>query len=364
LLSIGLDVGGANTKVVVCTSEDKGEVNPGDLSLEITSAESSYFPFWQELDGFPKFLSALLEARLSLPHATGATMTAELADCFATKREGVEFILSSIAELDPAALVLLNSGMTVSIKKGLASPLEVAAGNWAAPAMLLGTLLPECIFIDVGSTTTDIIPISGSRPKVSNPTDTGRLQNGELVYTGALRTNVATVVDEIVLDGHPTPLASELFATTGDVNLLLGLIAQEDYKVPTSDGGEATREGAMRRLARTVCSDLESLSPAEITQMAQQMYTAQVSKVARSIEGIMSRQGFDADVPCIVAGIGRPSLAEPAARAAGLRTTTPFHDHLQSFLDVRYAGRDEDVSIMAPAASLSLLLAMGRVSCG
>ena len=48
--------------------------------------------------------------------------------------------------------------------------------------------------MDVGSTTTDIIPIIDGRVAVRGQTDTDRLRSGELVYTGSLRTPVCALV--------------------------------------------------------------------------------------------------------------------------------------------------------------------------
>ena len=47
-------------------------------------------------------------------------------------------------------------------------------------------------------------------------TDVERLLAGELVYTGALRTNVAAVLSHVPLGGKPCPVSSELFAISAD----------------------------------------------------------------------------------------------------------------------------------------------------
>src|SRR6185503_8193489 len=75
-----------------------------------------------------------------------------------------------------------------SADQARADPLRVAAANWAATAHLVAKTTPTCVLIDIGSTTTDIIPIIDGRVAVSGRTDPDRLASGELVYTGALRT--------------------------------------------------------------------------------------------------------------------------------------------------------------------------------
>ncbi len=337
-------------------------VNGPDLIIE--RVESHYFPFWQESQMFPSFLEKLLRPYLSQPHRTVATTTAELADCFSTKREGVKFVLSVLSKLDYSAKVLLSSGEIVVIEEGLANPLLIAAANWVAPVSLLSQYLPDAIFIDSGSTTTDITPISGGRHTISDPTDRGRLTNSQLVYSGTQRTNVATIVDHVVIDGQSVDIASENFATMADVNLILGLITQKDFTGPPSDGGEISREGAMRRLSRIICSDLESVSEREILEMARYIRDAQVSKISKNLVNLLDQNCFDARVPCIVAGSGRSTLAEPAARDAGLTNIQAFHEYLQKTIRVHCKCRVEKVSSCAPAVSLSLLPSEEDIPCG
>src|SRR6202030_2937868 len=112
------------------------------------------------------------------------------------------------------------------------------------------------LLIDVGSTTTDVIPLSGGRAVPRGVTDAARLQTSELVYTGARRTPVCALVHEGV--------AAELFATTLDVYLTLGAFA-EDSSTDTADGRPATRPRAHARLARMRGGDAEPC-PAALTR--------------------------------------------------------------------------------------------------
>ncbi len=287
-----------------------------------------------------------------------------MADCFHTKRQGVRFVLSAVARVDPSAVFLLSTGKLAQLPEAISKPLKVAAANWVAPVLLLGPLLPDCIIIDAGSTTTDIIPISHGKHQVKDPTDMGRLANQELVYTGALRTNVATLVDHVRLHGRDLGVSSESFATTADVNLILGLISPKDFTVPTSDGGPKTKNGAMRRLSRVICADTDSLSQKDIICIARYIHAAQIKKVSRHIKLVASRYPHPSDLPCVLAGIGMFALAEPAARAAGLRHLRPFHSVLETELHLTFRRRAKDISANAPAASLALAGALGDLPCG
>ena len=123
-------------------------------------------------------------------------------------------------------------------------PLDFAAANWVATALWLAQQVPDCLLVDIGSTTCDIIPILGGRLTVEGRTDLDRLQAGELVYTGAVRTNTAAIVQAVPVRGRLCPVSSEYFAISGDVHLVLSHISPDDYGCPTPDGRPATPGGA------------------------------------------------------------------------------------------------------------------------
>src|SRR5438445_198069 len=78
------------------------------------------------------------------------------------------------------------------------------------------------LLIDIGSTTTDLIPMDRGTVAARGRSDTERLQAGELVYAGIRRTPLCALATELPFRGIPTGLAAELFASTLDVYLTLG----------------------------------------------------------------------------------------------------------------------------------------------
>src|SRR5436309_2609883 len=252
---LGWDVGGVNTKVA--------------RVVQGTVAAAHAQPY--EIQRDPTALGSLL-ARLAAEQgaATGAahavTMTAELSQMFRTKREGVRFVLDAVTDAFPQAdvRVYATDGRFLSVAAARVEPLAVAAANWAATAHLVAQSFSEAILIDTGTTTTDIIPIAGGRVAARGRTDHERLREGELVYTGALRTPAEAIAHTVVLHGAPIGVSAEGFALAGDVHLWLGNLAPEDYTVPTPDGRPATRQFAGERLARVICADRELLDEAAI----------------------------------------------------------------------------------------------------
>jgi (4-(4-[2-(gamma-L-glutamylamino)ethyl]phenoxymethyl)furan-2-yl)methanamine synthase len=220
-------------------------------------------------------------------------------------------------------------------------PLAVAAANWAATARLVARTRPECLLIDVGSTTTDVIPIVGGEPAAIGCTDLDRLREGELVYTGALRTPAEAIASTVPVHGRSSGVSAEGFALAGDVHVWRGQLNPADYSVPTPDGRPTTRPFAGERLARFVCADREMLDESAITGIADSLWDAQVTRIRAALERVLER--IPALELAVVTGLG-DFLAAEAARRAGRRVT-----HLSHALGP--AARH------APAAAVALLLA-------
>src|SRR5205085_2301290 len=208
------------------------------------------------------------------------TMTAELSDEFATKREGVAFVLDAVAAaVDAPVLALTTAGELVDLDEARSRPLDIAAANWVASALAVGRWHPDALMIDVGSTTADVIPIAGRRVAATGRTDLDRLLAGELVYTGALRTNLAAVAARVPVRGGWSPVASELFAISADVHLILGHLTPEAYICPTPDRRPASLACARERVARLVCADSEQLATHEVDAVAAYLHSEQVRQV-------------------------------------------------------------------------------------
>jgi probable H4MPT-linked C1 transfer pathway protein len=174
-----------------------------------------------------------------------------------------------------------------------------------ATALAVAEEHPDALLIDVGSTTADLIPIAGGRIAASGRNDLERLLAGELVYTGALRTNLAAITPRVPVRGGWCPVASELFAISGDVHLVLGLV--ETYDGPTPDARPATVEFARERIARLVCSDVDQLDDAEIDAIAAYVHGEQVRQIAEAA-------GRQSEALVVAAGTGAFLAREVAAR--------------------------------------------------
>jgi probable H4MPT-linked C1 transfer pathway protein len=311
LAILGWDIGGVNTKAAWVVA--------GTGAHPAVTARC--LPY--ELQRDPRALAAnLIRLGHDLrqdrrgPHAV--TMTAELSQAFRTKREGVSFVLDALEEAFPEddLRIYAVSGEFLPPPQARVRPLEVGASNWAATARLVGRWVPDCILVDIGTTSTDIIPIVAGEPKAIGRTDPERLLSGELVYTGALRTPVEAVANQVPLWGGQAGASADGFALIGDAHLWLGRLRPEDYTVPSPDGRPASREFAGERLARVVCADREMLDQTAVDGIAAALAEAQLARVTSALKQVLARQSA---VECaVVTGLG-DFIAAEAARRTGLR---------------------------------------------
>lgn len=349
---LGLDIGGANTKYALIQS---GPSNEDAILL----AGSDYFPFWEKQDKYPSYLEHLIKKIVTEGHSWEQVVfvtTAELADCFQTKKEGIATICRHVLQVfttekdGKEPLIFDINERFIPATRAADAWLEVAATNWIAAAKYLGQKYPNSLLLDIGSTTTDIIPIFNGKVIAKGKTDLERLISSELVYSGLLRTNVTAIVQEVTLNGEKVPIASELFATTGDVYLVLDGIREEEFTVETADGKPASIEHAKARLARIVCADVNQLTTEEIMQIAKQIRRAQLTRISQAFNRILEdyRNRYSLNPTIILTGAGAKTLGIALLRENGI--------YEQILLD-ETLGKEEAIALPAVAvASLFMKL--------
>ncbi len=340
---LGLDIGGANTKAALLHVENK--------RLETVKMEVEYFPIWKDPAQLANLLLTL-KKRLNGVHLEGlaVTMTAELSDAYATKREGVQQILASTKQAFPdVPIQVLNTEVELEpLSIAREEPLGVAAANWAATGWLVAQRVTDCVVIDIGSTSSSIIPIVNGRIVAKGRTDLDKLMCGELVYTGSLRTNVCAIVSSIPLRGGFAGVASELFALSGDVHIILGNIMVEQYSCETADGRGKSVAEASARLARVVCADTEMLTQQEIVDMAKYVSNKQIQQITEGLRKVYSHTETltSHKISVVVTGLGKDFLGRQAAQKIGAEKTIDLNTLFPN-----------DVTIATPAFAVALMAA-------
>ncbi|MBS3648370.1 hypothetical protein KEU06_06975 [Pseudaminobacter sp. 19-2017] len=336
----GFDVGGAHLKVV--RAQDG----------RIVAASTVAMPLWQGLD---RLTTALRECE---PLYTGAdlcafTMTGELSDIFPSREEGVTALLARISEHFSTSEKLIYAGRKgfVGLDKALKLPMEVASANWHATAALVAAELADALFVDMGSTTTDILAVKDGGIAFEGYSDAERLLTGELVYTGFTRTFLFGVASSAPVRGRLTPVMNEYFASIADVHRILRVLDEADDKHATADGREKTVKASITRMARLIGRDAAELSPREWRDVARWFSEQQLRTVHDAAVRVGGR--LAEDVPIVGAGSGRWQIRRLAERMD--RRFIDFAQLIPAEDEVR-----TDASSAGPASAVALLAGRGQ----
>jgi (4-(4-[2-(gamma-L-glutamylamino)ethyl]phenoxymethyl)furan-2-yl)methanamine synthase len=334
---IGWDVGGAHLKAA---RAENGV---------ITQAMQIACPLWlgvQELD------RAFSEADAVVGQApfNAITMTGELCDIFATREEGVAELATIFTRLvSPRRTIFYacRSGL-ISDREAATSSIEIASANWHASAALTGLHKHTALFIDVGSTTTDIIAVADGRPANVGYTDAERLAHGELVYSGLVRSCLMAGPKLVPFAGGWTPLMNEWFATMADVHRILGQLPEGADMMDAADGREKTAAASRARLARMIGRDSSEADEAAWEGLAQFFAEAQLRDLMDAAALVLSRGLIPLSAPVIGSGAGRGIVRELAARMR--RPYIGFDDLIEALPEARNKACD-----CAAASAVALL---------
>jgi probable H4MPT-linked C1 transfer pathway protein len=246
---------------------------------------------------------------------------------------------------DRDVFVYLVDGSFVSPQQAMEQPLLAAASNWHALARFAGRYAPQAggLLIDIGSTTTDLIPLVEGEPVAQGRTDPERMAAGELVYTGVARSPVCAVASALPWRGKQVPTAQELFATTYDAYLTLGDLPEAPDSCFSADGRPATREAARDRLARSICADREMFDESDARAAAMAIARAQLARLAIAAQGVL-RSLSQPLATVVISGQGEFLARQMLDRMKLAASVISLNDKLGSHL-----------SRVAPAHALAVL---------
>ncbi len=332
---IGWDIGGVHLKAV--RAEDGRIVKAAQYAAPLRN-------------GTELLRNALARARGDMGRADRnvITMTGELADTFAARAEGVARLVElAESELGAVSIYAGRAGY-VRAESAPAHVADIASANWHACATLVASKCAGALLIDMGSTTTDIVPIAAGRVAARGYTDAERLAAGELVYTGLVRGFVMATVNRAPLRGSWTPLVNENFANMADVHRILGTLPEGVDLMPTADEREKTVEASRARLARMLGSDAGDAGDSDWLLAARWFAEAQIRAIVDGSMLVLSHNAAVPTPPVVACGIGL-AVVEEVARRIGCA-----YLRLDQLLDVIPEVRTA-VCHCAPAAALAAL---------
>ena len=339
---IGWDIGGAHLKVARLAA---------DGSIE--SAAQYATPLWQGLQSLHRELEKISRAGDMQDAHHGVTMTGELVDLFPDRHAGVDALLHAFVRHfpEPDTEVFAGKAGFLPVDGARAAATSVASANWLATALCAATRVEYGILVDVGSTTTDIVPIAAHRPCNQGWNDQERLACDELVYTGIVRTPVMALVQRVPFDGRWQNVAAEYFATSADIYRVLGELEEGVDLHEAADGRGKSAAESIVRLARMLGTEagVPDAGEKRWTQVAAYIAEQQLLLIDRALATVRKRLGRGKPVTIIGAGAGA-WLARKLARRHG-------HGYLDfAGLFENGTATARDIATCAPAVAVAELV--------
>jgi len=370
---IGWDVGGAHVKASLLLREPAG--------FALRDVAQWPCPLWQGLEPLRRVLEA---AHARWPQAAGAehavTMTGEMVDLFADREAGVATIAATLdAALDGPVWLFVGGAGAATPARARSGPTaaavfgwcpaadaaahwpRIASANWLATAALAAEGAGDGLLIDVGSTTSDLIPLRAGRVAVHGRDDAARLASGELVYHGVVRTPLCALGPRVAFRGEAVNLMNELFATSADVYRLTGELDAAHDQHPAADGGSKDAAATRQRLARMIGRDARDAAEVDWHGFAEALRDAQLAELRHNALRVVERAALPANAPLVAAGCG-DFLVRRLAEALG----RPCLD----FADLALAGAAAEptlarwAQVAAPSVAVALLRARASADAG
>lgn len=301
---IGWDIGGAHLKVASVDGAGK-----------VTFVEQFASPLWQGLDQLEKLLPEIVkqlpEGKLS--HAF--TITAELVDIFKDRKEGVCSIVDVCEKIigSDIRFYAVDDGL-LDLVHARENSEKIASANWHASATYVASLIESGVFMDVGSTTTDIISFNNGVLNNRGVDDQSRLRFDELVYTGAIRTSLMSLTNKVPFNGEWQNITAENFATTADIYRVLARLEEADDVMASADGKNKDVKGSLRRLARVLGADaIDSIEEQRWYKLAEYFEETQLQLLTNAVLRVLSHSANSTE-KIIGAGVGRFLIKKIAQR--------------------------------------------------
>lgn len=348
---LGWDIGGAHVKASLL------------VDGQLRDVAQWAAPLWQGLEHLDAAIDA---ARARWPEVASAqhavTMTAEMTDLFADREAGVSALVTRLAErLGGTIRFFAGQADWPDAAEGPPQWRDIASVNWLATACQVASRYPSALLVDIGSTTTDLIPVRDGAPAPRGHNDRDRLASGELVYMGVVRTPLCALAQRMPFGGRHHNVMNEYFATTADVFRLTGELEPEHDQHPAADRNDKGVAASCRRLARMIGMDARDADLSAWTGFARDWRNAMLTEIGTNLARVAADIRLPADAPVIGAGSGL-FLARELARLGG-RPFVPFHS-VVGLQAAAGATLHSWADTCAPSVAVALLLERWSSSCG
>ena len=302
---IGWDIGGAHIKGAVASTPET-----------IYKITQSSCQLWLGIQPLQSAMRTILEKFEISQSMHAVTMTGELVDHFANRKDGVIQLVNEITNTLQNNEVMFFAGNNgfVNSQQTTSEYNNIASANWLASANYVAGKISEALFIDIGSTTSDIIRISKYSVINEGYADADRLYAQELVYCGVVRTPVFALCKAAPIGDKFIPVINEYFSNAADVYRLTNELPVYADLSDTSDGRGKDEASSAARLARMFGHDAKLEEASLWRQVAQYVREQQLQMIINACRKQLTKFAEPQNVPIVGAGVGRFLIQEIAQR--------------------------------------------------
>ncbi len=336
---VGWDVGGAHVKV----ANMQGDTISNVFQLSC--------PLWKGLQELTHCIENV-QKNLDVSHSKHAiTMTGELVDHFENRKQGVVCIVDEMNKKLSADRTYFFAGEMgfLDSSSAIKEFEKVASANWLASAQYVANKISNALFIDIGSTTTDVITIENNKVTSEGYTDAQRLVAKELVYCGVVRTPIFAICNSALIKNQNTPVINEYFSSMADIYRITEELPTHADIGETLDGRAKDIMASTKRLARMFAHDAHSSELDIWHAVAMQIRTMQIQMIKDACRHQLMKKSIPLSTPIVGAGVGR-FLAKTLAAELG-REYIDF----ENLFSIANVVNDFSISDCAPAAAVACL---------
>ena len=336
---VGWDIGGAHVKVAHFNRES------------ISDVYQLACPLWRGVNELSICIEKIKKSIDCSQSLHAVTMTGELVDHFKNREQGVRSIIGEMTNKFPESRVKYFAGDLgfIDSSYAVAEYEKVASANWLASAQHVANKMPHAFFIDIGSTTTDIISIHDNKVINEGYSDAQRLVSRELVYCGVVRTPIFALCSSAMINGQNIPIINEYFSNMADVYRITEELPDHADLNETLDGRAKDVMSSARRLARMFANDARLYELEIWRAVAIQVRSKQIQMIKDACRHHLMKKAIPLSTPIVGAGVGRFLVKSLAAELG--REYIDF----ESLFNTDRNSTNFKISDCAPAAAVAYL---------
>ncbi len=299
---LGWDIGGAHLKAA--------RINAAGAVSAVVQIPC---PLWRGLSELAQAMQTASEF-VGTGQRHAITMTGEMVDLFPSRSAGVIEIARFVGVIlgEDNVGFYCGDGQFVTLSEVVDFTEKIASANWLASAEFVARKVHTGIFVDIGSTTTDLVAIVNGKPHYHGLGDYSRLVSSELIYSGVTRTPLMAIANRVKFCGDDVPVIAEYFASAADVYRVLGELPENADLHPAADGADKTHLASARRIARMIGRDVESQSMENWIGLARSFRWAQLEEIKRGMATVLARAKLPSSTSMFGAGVGEFIVREIA----------------------------------------------------